>query len=309
MNEDIAFVIIFHNAELYAKRVLKKVIRIAASSDEVIVIADGCNDSTVKICKKVLSKSRKSFQFKETQDVHEIGALNAAFNLIKNKSFILHLQGDMVLDVKTFPIVRKLLSGGLNLGVLSFRMGGCFHSEKSVLSLDEMNFGHNFKGKTPRKLTVNLYDYCVAGRGPILFNSDILINNSGQIDVNLKPHSIDDIDLSLISIELGYKNYAVNVPYRSDITWGATRSKNRSYLEPVHIAADKNLQYVKEKHAETLRVISNKHQHQITELKTVKVGLYFMLGRFINRELLQGDENILRRVRQKIAFKLSQHTI
>lgn len=309
MNKNIAFVVVFHNAELYARRVLNSVLTVADISDEIIVIADGCSDLTSEICKKILSKSENPFQFQETEDLHEIGALNVAFDFVKNAKFILHLQGDMVLDTKSFSIVREILLSQANLGVLSFRMGGCFHSKNLDLQLNEMNFGHNFKGRTPRRLKVNLHNYCVAGRGPILFNREILIPNLGKIDNNLKPHSIDDIDLSLISLEMGYQNFAVNVPYRSDITWGATRSKNRSFLEPVQIAADKNLVYVKGKHTKILEENSHYHQHEVLELRAIKVGLYFILGVYINRELLQSEKKFLRRVRRKIAFTLSQYTI
>lgn len=309
LNNNIAFVIVFHNAQPYAKRVLENVLRVAGRSDEIIVVADGCSDMTTQICKKVLSQSGRLFQFRETNDLHEIGALNVAFSLIQDPSFVLHLQGDMVIDVKSFAIVRNIVSRDLNLGVLSFRMGGCFHSDSLDLQLNEMNFGHNFNGKTPRKLKVNIFDYCVAGRGPILFNREILIPNSGEIDNNLKPHSIDDIDLSLISLELGYQNYAVNMPYRSDITWGATRSKNKSFLEPVQIAADKNLVYVKEKHSKILKEISDTHTHKSIELGTVKIGLYFLLGLHINRQLLHSGQKKFKRIRRKMAFTLSQHTI
>jgi len=309
LNNNIAFIVVFHNAQPYVKRVLGNVLKVAESSDEIIVIADGCSDMTSQTIKKVLSHSDRSFQFKETRDLHEIGALNVAFTLIKDQSFVLHLQGDMVIDVKSFSVVRRILSSENNVGVLSFRMGGCFHFGNLDLRLNEMNFGHNFKGGTPRNLKVNLYEYCVAGRGPILFNREILNPNFGEIDNNLKPHSIDDIDLSLISLGLGYQNYAVNLPYRSDITWGATRSQNRSFLEPVQIAANKNLIYVKKKHSKLLKDISIAHRHHSTELGTVKVGLYFLLGFYIGQELIQHDGKILIRIRRKLAFILSKYTI
>ncbi len=309
MNKNIAFVVVFHNAASFALRVLEKVVQVAESTDEIVVIADGCADTTSRICRELLTQSGRPFQFKETDDLHEIGALNVAFGLIKNADFILHLQGDMVIDAQTFPILRDLLSRTLNIGVLSLRMGGCFHSEDLNLELNEMNFGHNFKGRLRRKITINTYEYCVAGRGPLLFNRQILKSNNGQIDINLKPHSIDDVDMSLISLELGFKNYAVNLPYRSDITWGATRSKNRSFLEPVQIAAEKNFVYVKEKHSKLLAEIAHSHRHSISELGTVKVGVYFILGLYINRELLHSENKIFKRLRRKIAFTLSQVTI
>ena len=309
MNENIAFVVIFHNAASFAPRVLEKVFQVAESRDEIVVIADGCTDSTSKICIELLNQSGKPYQFKETKDLHEIGALNIAFGLIQTAEFILHLQGDMVLDAQTFPLIRDLLSRNLDIGVLSLRMGGCFHSEDLALELNEMNFGHNFKGRLRRKIPVSTYEYCVAGRGPLLFNLQILKSNNGQIDMNLKPHSIDDVDLSLISLELGFRNYAVNLPYRSDITWGATRSKNRSFVEPVQIAAEKNLIYVKEKHSELLTRIAHSHRHPISELGNVRVGIYFLLGQYINRELLHSGNKIFKRLRRKIAFTLSQLTI
>lgn len=309
MNKNIAFVVVFHNAASYAPRVLEKVIRMADSSDEIVVIADGCTDSTSEICREILTNFGKPFQFQETEDLHEIGAINVALSLIKTAGFVLHLQGDMVMDAQTFPIVRDFLSGNREIGVLSLRMGGCFHSDDQTLELNEMNFGHNFEGRLRRKITVNTYEYCVAGRGPLLFNREILKSNNGQIDNSLKPHSMDDVDMSLISLKLGYKNYAVNLPYRSDITWGATRNKNRSYLEPVQIAAEKNLLYVKGKHSNLLKEIAHNHRHPILELGTVNIGIYFMLGLYINRELLHSENKKLRRLRRKIAFTLSQLTV
>jgi glycosyltransferase involved in cell wall biosynthesis len=309
LNKNVAFVVVFHNAASFAPRVLEKVVQVARSTDEVVVIADGCTDSTSEICRELLARSGKPFLFKETEDLHEIGALNVAFGLIKSADFILHLQGDMVMDVHSFSIIRDLLSCNPEIGVLSLRMGGCFRPEDLVLELVEMNFGHNFKGKLRRRITVSTYECCVAGRGPLLFNRKLLEPNNGQIDINLKPHSIDDVDLSLISLELGFKNYAVNLPYRSDITWGATRSPNRSFLEPVQIAADKNLLYVKGKHSKLLTEIAHNHEHPISELGNVRVGMYFMLGLYINRELLHSENKVFKRLRRKIAFTLSQHTI
>jgi glycosyltransferase involved in cell wall biosynthesis len=309
MNKKIAFVVVFHNAETYVNRVLTNILRVSETYDEIIVIADGCTDSTSRICTELLSKSGKSFQFEETADLHEIGALNAAFKMINDARFVMHLQGDMAIDVKSFSILRKIIYSDINLGVLSLRMGGCFHSDNQDLKLNEMNFGHNFKGKITRRLKLNLYNYCVVGRGPLLFNREILNSNFGKIDENLKPHSIDDLDLSLISLELGFKNYSVNLPYRSDITWGATRTSNRSFLEPVQIAADKNLLYVKEKHSKILKVISHTHTHSFSEIGNIKIGVYYILGQYINRELLQSENKKLKRIRRKIAFKLSQYTI
>ena len=146
----------------------------------------------------------------------------------------------MVIDYKNFHILRTALLSHPRIGLLSLRMGGCFHSIQGEpqLKLLETEFGHNYKGTINRRIQIYLREYCVAGRGPLVINRDVLLRSNWKIDENLRPHSIDDVDLSLISIDMGLLNYTINVPYRSDVTWGATRSATRSYKEPVNISAE-----------------------------------------------------------------------
>jgi glycosyltransferase involved in cell wall biosynthesis len=311
LKTSISFIVVFHNSEKYVEKVLKNVIKCMSHEDALIVIADGCTDSTTLICKKLLLKAGIDYKLEETNDLHEIGALNVAFGFIKNQDFIMHIQGDMVIDSSTFHLVRQIIRSEPRLGVLSFRMGGCFveNGVTPQLEMNEMNFGHNFTGKTRRKLKITLYEFCVAGRGPILFNHKILVSSGGTIDQNLRPHSIDDIDLSLLAMKFGYKNFAVNLPYRSDVTWGASRSANRSVKEPVNLSAEKNLKYIAYKHSKILAKISIGHTHRNHAVGNVLIQPYFMFGIFINDRLRQNNGKIFSRAQRKLAFLLSKRTV
>ena len=309
MTLKLGFVVVFHNAEEYVTRVLNGVISSLGNDDVLVVVADGCTDLTAEKCRKNIALLPCEKIFLETSDLHEIGALNESFRALKkyNPDYVVHVQGDMILDPRTFPIIRSLLDMASRIGLISLRMGGCPTSDAENISISykERNFGHNYKGAIQRNQQVILEECCVAGRGPIIVSSELLIANAWTIDNNLKPHSMDDVDMSFLALEMNLRNYSINLPYRSDVTWGATRNPNRSYHDSVDISARKNLSYVTAKHSKILAEIVKPHNHSDKYITDVRIGFNFLLGSLINRELLSPKGNLLRRVRKKIAYLVS----
>jgi glycosyltransferase involved in cell wall biosynthesis len=313
MRLKIGFVVVFHNSENYATRVLNNLLKSTKPGDFIVVVADGCTDTTINACRQTLARAECDFLLEETPDLHEIGALNFAFNLLKehDTDFIMHIQGDMVIDYENFHILRSALEFNPRIGLLSLRMGGCFNSLEGEpqLKLLELEFGHNYKGTVKRRTHIYLSEYCVAGRGPLVINRDVLLHTNWKIDENLRPHSIDDIDLSLISTEIDLLNYTLNLPFRSDVTWGSTRSSTRSYKEPVNISAERNLRYVIDKHRNLIIKASEIHNHNKVYISEIRVGYYFLLGVFINKQLTSEVKGTGRRLMKKLAFTLSKYTV
>jgi len=313
MTLKLGFVVVFHNAEEYVTRVLNGVISCLGQDDVIVVVADGCTDLTAEKCRKNISTLICEKIFLETSDLHEIGALNEAFKGLKkyNPDYVVHVQGDMILDPRTFPILRSRIDTTSRIGLISLRMGGCPMSdfENILISYKERNFGHNYKGAIRRNQKVILEECCIAGRGPIVISSELLIANDWAIDNNLKPHSMDDVDMSLLALEMNLRNYSINLPYRSDVTWGATRNPNRSYQDSVDISALKNLSYVTVKHRKLLADIVKPHKHSDEYITDVRIAFNFLLGSLINRELLSPKRNVFRRVRKKIAYLVSTKSI
>ena len=309
MTLKLGFVVVFHNAEEYVTRVLDGVISCLGKDDVLVVVADGCTDLTAENCRRDISSLNCEKIFLETSDLHEIGALNEAFGELKKYSpdYVMHVQGDMILDPKTFPILRSRIDTTSRIGLISLRMGGCPTSDVENISISykERNFGHNYKGAIQRNQKVILEECCIAGRGPIIISSELMIANAWTIDNNLKPHSMDDVDMSFLALELNLKNYSINLPFRSDVTWGATRNPNRSYQDSVDISALKNLSYVTAKHSKLLADIVKPHKHSDEYITDVRIGFNFLVGSLINRELLSPKRNLLRRVRKKIAYLVS----
>lgn len=309
MTLKLGFVVVFHNAEEYVTRVLDGVIACLGKDDVLVVVADGCTDLTAENCRRDISSLNCEKIFLETSDLHEIGALNEAFGELKKYSpdFVVHVQGDMILDPKTFPILRSRLDTASRIGLISLRMGGCPTSDVENISISykERNFGHNYKGAIQRNQKVILEECCIAGRGPIIISSELMIANAWTIDNNLKPHSMDDVDMSFLALEMNLKNYSINLPFRSDVTWGATRNPNRSYQDSVDISALKNLSYITAKHSKLLADIVKPHKHNDEYITDVRIGFNFLVGSHINRELLSPKRNLFRRVRKKIAYLVS----
>jgi glycosyltransferase involved in cell wall biosynthesis len=309
MTLKLGFVVVFHNAEEYVARVMDGVISCLGNDDVLVVVADGCTDLTTEKCRKSISLLTCESVFLETSDLHEIGALNESFKALEKykPDYVVHVQGDMILDPKTFPIVKSRIDTTSRIGLISLRMGGCpmVDADSISISYKERNFGHNYKGTIQRNQKVILEECCIAGRGPIIISSEMLIANAWTIDNNLKPHSMDDVDMSFLALEMNLRNYSINLPYRSDVTWGATRNPNRSYQDSVDISALKNLSYVIAKHSNLLADIVKPHTHSAEFITDVKIGFNFLLGSLINRELLSSKSNFFRRVRKKIAYLVS----
>ena len=306
-----AFIQIFHNPGMSLIPTLQKNFALLEPNDHYFVVLDGCSDDSAKIAQDYLDRVDLQATLVCTNDLHEVLALNEV--LLKAREYnprtVVHLQGDMIVEKQNFLILREFLSSKTGFGLVSLRMGGCPSAESLDFNLTEGLYGHN-GGLKLLGSKLSIKEVCVVVRGPLIFSKKLLDVISWQIDPKLAPHSYDDIDLSLISLENGMINYFVQAPFRSDVTWGTTRKENRSFTESVDISHSKNKKYVFSKHSLNQSWISCPGHTQIQSLWGAKPPLYFWRGVVLNYLLTRPKANnpavnILLRVAKKLSFMLS----
>jgi glycosyltransferase involved in cell wall biosynthesis len=285
-DEKFAVVLILHNSEDTARKATMWALRLLRNNSKLVVILDGCTDRTASIVEEVLKNvSKSAYKIIKTPDLHEIGALNTAFHFLSNSNlnWILHLQGDQIVNPRYFKVLTKNFPR--HFGLISLRGGGCAHfgASGTELTIREGFFSH----KPTRLWPVNLNaldSVCIALRGPLVYSTDLLKSVRYQIPEILRPHSYDDVYMSLKSLEIGLLNYSAVVPFRSDLPWGSTRKKTRSDLSPVEVSAEKNWSFIQSQSGELLKKISFEHSHApVDKYKGPRIfSPYFLYGVLVN---------------------------
>lgn len=238
------YIVTCHNPEALIERVLLGVMTCRSRADSLIYcMLDGCTDGTRKKIENYRDKhDLKCLYIFETPDVHELLTINAGLSLargaghMEGHGYNIILQDDVVLEEPDLEaIVSEAYAQHPYLGYLSFRLGFNLGpddpSNPYLIQCDEIEslYGAACAGAT-------LWPYRLAWRAVVIKSPVCLpffISRDLGYDPALAPYGYDDVDMSLISSSLGYRNAVLSIPFQSDVRWGGTRRKDHPDIQPV----------------------------------------------------------------------------
>lgn len=249
MKDKISIVLTIHNKEKLIELVLNSIINnISTITDEIVLVFDGCTDSSEEKCNKIIEKNKNILFTKiYTDDVYELRANNSGIKAAKN-NFCLLIQDDMEIKEKDFDLRMK-------------EPFDKFDDVFSVTSRDAHNFffnGYNMNYKDfancdniPRNIFA-VRD--VINRGPILLKKEDM-KKLNYLDEEFCPNAFDDFDLCLrAKLLLNKVSGCYWVEVYSPSEWGTGRQKNLDLHSWAHSKNSKilfqryngKLQFVKE---------------------------------------------------------------
>lgn len=263
-SKDISIVMPVHNQELIIDRILRGIYRNSSKHvKELILILDGCTDSTKEITEKFLEIFNKNNRFNVklfiTPNIFEVKSCNIGF---KNASYpwIINLQDDIEILEKDFDqrLMKPFKHFDNLLGVT-----GRDSADVSLNSNGEIEF-INLAGRDAKlpelKKRWLFYVRDIINRAPILFNHEKL-QQLNYLDEDFAPICQDDTDLFLRAYKkFGYICGSYLIDYNSPLQWGGTR-KSVEVSNFVNWSEQKNMQLLKERHYDI--IVGKKHDFDI----------------------------------------------
>ncbi len=227
------YIVTCHNKEELIEIVLLSLIYISSSESNIIIVLDGCTDSTEFKVDQIINKylDRKIIKL-YADDVHELMSINVAFKAIDLEEDALNviLQDDIILMDN---LIEEKLDSLYNhfsgsLGIVSFRHGANLSIYKLWLSrifLYPMSeyihsiFGH---GNVSKKLKEDEFTQRhIAIKSPICVPNKY-IKELGFCDEKFAPW--DDFEYCTRGIINGFINGVFGVNYYSHVNWGSMRT-------------------------------------------------------------------------------------
>ncbi len=218
-------VISIHNQEKLIPRVLAGILNNTTTPFNLILVFDGCTDASQRISEQFLKDTKaallKNLIITTAENVYELRANNIGFRLAQEE-YLITLQDDVVIEEKgwerrfTYPL-------------------RAFDDIFAVSSRTALNVEQGDSEGTPRYSDYAAREFLslprntfairnMINRGPIAFRTDIL-KKIGYLDELFAPGQFDDADVVLRAKMLhGMKSGAFWINYRSDISWGKTRT-------------------------------------------------------------------------------------
>lgn len=232
------YIITIHNKEHLITEVLNGIKKCAGNNSKIYPVLDGCTDNSESIIDqfKIENPDLNIIKVYEN-DVHELLAINAALRVICHDNecqLNIILQDDVVLNdpllEKHFEILFSRFQG--RLGVVSMRHGGDLSSflldKKSIIfpikNYVETVFGHGVSGKLRDLAEGSFVFKDIAIKSPICIPS-YMIKKIGIPDEEYRPW--DDIAYCYKSLQDGFKNGVLSIPFISDKDWGTMRKKSQ----------------------------------------------------------------------------------
>ncbi len=262
----IDIVLSIYNQEKIIPKVLYGIFINTTTPFNLILIFDGCTDSSRKIAesyiKKFNPKNLRLLTIKETNNVYETRANNVGFKQAKEE-YLITLQDDVV--IKELGWERRLT---LPLRMFRDVLGVTGRVSQDIESVDLEH--ESFINRAGRELgTLNDQTFAirdVINRGPIALRTEYL-RTLNFLDEEFAPSDLDDADLSLRAwTKNKWKVGAFTINYDSPLEWGKSRNKDstmhaaRSNIKNRNKIATRYKDYLasKKKHDEDIQIESSK---------------------------------------------------
>jgi glycosyltransferase involved in cell wall biosynthesis len=265
MNDSIILTI--HNKAWLIDKVIERIFKFTSSNVELILIFDGCTDTSEQVAQSVLANKPKNFSIKKTitPNVFETKANNVGLKLATGDNLII-VQDDMLIDEQDWNLrLRKPIIQFDDIFAVTARTAHNWVYNKNnqheslkenlnycwcdvLIHTDHANCTNIDRSTFAIRDSVN--------RGPLLLKHDV-VEQLNYLDEDFAPLDMDDHDLCFRAFkELGMKSGCYWIKYISEDSWGGTRvsgSPAKWLLESNH----KNTKLVWERHKEL--ILGNKH--------------------------------------------------
>jgi hypothetical protein len=259
------------NKDFLILDVLNGIVKSHSSNDipTIICLVDGCTDNTETLVNsfKESYKDPQKMHIIKLNDVHEIRSLNHGLEYIKNNlspnsdDLIFMIQDDVILNDENINLkFNKLFEYRKDLGYVSMRFGCKLHSFNNDIhesDFTESEFGHwsqpniHFNCKILKHLEFQTFQIVVRSPTCVQWRT---FESVGFFDDNLAPLGYDCHDFSIRCNLKGYTNGVLAIKFKSDVSWGSTRSPNKKY----------NMKSIYERNR---KYLANKHKDYFSKLK------------------------------------------
>jgi len=219
---------------------------ISENVNQIIVVFDGCTDSTEEKTKSIFSDidSSVKIDYVHTDDIFELKANNEGMKLVEN-DYVLSIQDDMVIKEKNFD--QRMLEPFLKFNDVFSVTSFVAHNN----TFNERTGGMNYidianKDNSSRDI---FYAREYANRGPIMYDYRDFVKLN-YYDEWFAPCSYDDLDICLRAVkELNKVSGLYWIEYTSKINWGTSRNKNQEFFQKQYFV---NAKKIHERHQDIL---------------------------------------------------------
>lgn len=252
------YIITCHNAEATIERVLHGVSPCCRTTDNVVVVLDGCSDGTEDIVVAVADLLGLPTNIVRTPDVHELLSLNAGLRYaLQGDGYNVLLQDDVILmDPDLEAHIEAAYATIPNLGYLSLRAGFNLREDAYTHAAPYPVFPQTEdiesvygSGITANILMPGRFTYrTMPIKSPTVLPCKI-VRELGVFNENLAPYAYDDLDMSIRCLMSGYSNGVLSVPFFSDVRWGGSRKRGHP---DIMVAVLRNGAYLRDRWGEQL---------------------------------------------------------
>ena len=240
-------VISIYNQEKLMPRVLAGVLNSTTTPFNLILVFDGCTDKSQEISQEFLKNHKtsclKNVIITTAENVYETKANNIGFRLSR-EDYLITVQDDVVIEEKgwerrlTYPLRAFedvfAVTSRVALNMLFFNEDDL----PSFIDCAGREFWSLPRNRFAIRNTIN--------RGPVAFRTDIL-KQLNYLDEIFAPGQFDEADLVLRAWEqYQMKCGAFSIDYRSDLSWGKTRSGPNILTSKLN--ATKNAKLLRSRH-------------------------------------------------------------
>jgi len=258
-----SIVLTIHNKAWLIPRVVSSILNYTTAPYELILVFDGCTDSSEKVAIESIGQRKISYKTIHTPDVYETKANNAGIKEASGEQIII-VQDDMVVNeigwntrlakpLKSFSDVFAVTAKTTHNFVFNFE------SEHYDMSEDLDNCWCDmldYDSVMNRENGLQRDDFVIrhsVNRGPLLLDHEKL-EKLNFFDEIFAPQSMDDHDLCYRAYkQFGWLAGAYWIDFLNDPEWSSTKSHDDSRVPPwFYEAHHKNSKIIWERHKEVI---------------------------------------------------------